>query len=741
MGVACYEDYNNVVNKNKQLEQNQAILVDEINSLKRNQRELNKNINEKNILQNNMEKKIVQLENNEIELKKEVKIYKNINKNINNQLEIAKNNNRRETQVLQNQVYYAKNEVETYKRREKKLQNECADLKNNNGILQDRNNQMYNQIKDLEKQKDNLRNDINILNKKQRNLQKKNEEIEIEMKNKNIKMKTQINNLKNEKNRLTDQIDDLKNENDLNEMEKLYLQRQFNDYQNQIIEKENYIKNMKEQIIYLNNQKNLLNNKLEDLEIQNSIAENEKKEIEIYQDFLDNKINNFISKISETNEINKYVEEKCNNILKNETCKIKDKIETSIASSNFLNIIENEKDREIEKAIKDFTRESRHINVIIMGKTGVGKSELINAIAGSEIAETGGFRPMRHIGTWHEIGSLRIYDNQGIEISKYNSIDNVINHIQDVINNAKMSGQPDRFVHCIWYCVTGTRFEEDEEKAVGKLLDIYEDKSMPIIIVYLRAIIPEWIKNLKNGIDNAFYRQIEFVSVLSKDAVNEDGTTYKAKGLNNLISKTMNKVKNAFDSQSFIYVINYIQRKVQNLIANRNNNNRFIINNQNNRNNIADCIIKLFNDIIGELPEVSKKLIIENISNLQLLCGKTNFDVEIMDFMKKFLRTIDDENRYQKDNIKNSLYEKAKFDVDNKLKKLFSENLEKYINNELNSKIYDFYNKIIKNVSEIIVGNNLRNLKESIVSRMKTAIENNPNFQSLFNFSNGNNNY
>ena len=36
--------------------------------------------------------------------------------------------------------------------------------------------------------------------------------------------------------------------------------------------------------------------------------------------------------------------------------------------------------------------------------------------------------------------------------------------------------------------------------------------------------------------------------------------------------------------------------------------------------------------------------------------------------MKKFLRTIDDENRYQKDNIKNSLYEKAKFDVDNKLK-------------------------------------------------------------------------
>ena len=63
--------------------------------------------------------------------------------------------------------------------------------------------------------------------------------------------------------------------------------------------------------------------------------------------------------------------------------------------------------------------------------------------------------------------------------------------------------------------------------------------------------------------------------------------------------------------------------------------------------------------------------------------------------------------------------------------------MENYINNELNSKIYDFYKIIIKNASEIIVGKNLWDLKIAIISKMKTAIENNPSFQRLFNLSNG----
>lgn len=728
MGVTCFEEYNTLIEKNRKLEEGKMILERKISSLKNEQEELNNELDEYKMGEKDLNQKINQLESNKYKLQKELSNYKNDYRNLNRQLQETKDKNLRETQRLQNNLINAQEEVEFYRINERKLKNEQNNLRNNYDALKKDNNLKNNQIKDLEKQKDNLHKDIYSMNSKQRKLLKKNKELEEEMKHGEIKMKSQINKLKNEKSRLTEEIDDLKYDNEINEKENDDLKNQINNYKYLMQEKEN---NMNEQMYNLMMEKNSLNAQIQNLEYQKQIAEKEKKENENYKNYLENKIKDFILKVSKTKEINQSIEKKCNYILKIETEKIKDQIETSITKSNFLKVIENEKDREIERAINDFIIESRHINIILLGKTGVGKSELINAIAGSRIAETGGFRPMRHVGVWHEIGALRIYDNQGIEISKYNNINTVISNIQRIVDTAKKSGQPDKFVHCIWYCVTGTRFEEDEELAVRKLIEIYEDKCMPIIIVYLRAVSSEWVNNIKKGIENSFIREIEFIPVLSKDVVNEDGSIFKAKGLNTLISRTMDKVKNAIDSQSFVYVINFIQRRVQNIIVN-NNYNQFNIYN----NNIINSIIKFFNDIIGGLDSISKKLITENINNLQLKCKNAKFDVEVMDLMRQFLNFIDYENefnQYENNIIKKTLYEKAKTDVEKEIKILYNKNLENYINNGFNIKIYDFYKMLIQNSSEIIVGNNLKNLKNLIVSKMKTAIENSPNFINLFN--------
>ena len=331
------------------------------------------------------------------------------------------------------------------------------------------------------------------------------------------------------------------------------------------------------------------------------MKENERIDIENYKNNLENKKKNFILNLTETTDISRCVKKKCNNILENETKKSKDQVETSINHSNFEFKIEEEKNKEIQNAIQDFSYKSKHINIIMLGKTGVGKSELINALAGSNIAQTGGFRPMRHIGKWHEIGSLKIYDNKGIEISKDNSISAIIKNIQNLIETSKTSGNPDKFVHCIWYCVTGTRFEQDEELAIGKLLEIYPDKSLPLIVVYLRAVCSEWGKNMKKGIEETFNREIEFIPVLSKDVVNDDGTVIKKFGLNSLISRTMYKIKNSIDSMSFIYVINFVQKKIQSIILNKNNNRFFV----NENNSITDCVINFFNSIIGTLDPVA----------------------------------------------------------------------------------------------------------------------------------------
>ena len=87
----------------------------------------------------------------------------------------------------------------------------------------------------------------------------------------------------------------------------------------------------------------------------------------------------------------------------------------------------------------------------------------------------------------------------------------------------------------------------------------------------------------------------------------------------------MDKVKNAIDSQSYVYIINCIQRKVQNIIF---NNSKYQLNIYNN-NNITNIIITFFDDIIGGLDPASKRLITENINKLQLMCSTAKFDVEL----------------------------------------------------------------------------------------------------------------
>jgi len=146
------------------------------------------------------------------------------------------------------------------------------------------------------------------------------------------------------------------------------LKKKILDYKNLIKEKDN---NMNEQL-------NNLNEIFEDLRYQKQISEMEIEDLENYKNYLENKIKDFILNLSKTSEIYLNIENKCNNILKNETEKVREQIEESIYNSNYLLRIENEKNKENERAINDFIRESKHINIIALGRTGVGKSELIN---------------------------------------------------------------------------------------------------------------------------------------------------------------------------------------------------------------------------------------------------------------------------------------------------------------------------------------------------------------------------
>ena len=145
------------------------------------------------------------------------------------------------------------------------------------------------------------------------------------------------------------------------------------------------------------------------------------------------------------------------------------------------------------------------INIIILGNTGVGKSTLLNTVLKEKLAETdmcdactmGVPKPY----TSQKTPGICIYDSRGIENGKYN-LDTAFNDIKNTIESLIKKNDPDKFIHCIWYCINinSNRFTEEEIINLEKCYDSYIEK-LPIVVVltqsYNQKKLSKWWKELK----------------------------------------------------------------------------------------------------------------------------------------------------------------------------------------------------------------------------------------------------
>ena len=119
-------------------------------------------------------------------------------------------------------------------------------------------------------------------------------------------------------------------------------------------------------------------------------------------------------------------------------------------------------------------------NLAIFGKTGVGKSSLINAIFGENVAPTGIGEPVtmaEHLYV-HRDGSLGVIDTRGLEIGV--DTDTLIGELgtyMDAMRHRPLSEQ----IHVAWYCVRATdrRFEDTEAEFIRRLAEL----GLPVIVV------------------------------------------------------------------------------------------------------------------------------------------------------------------------------------------------------------------------------------------------------------------
>ena len=330
-------------------------------------------------------------------------------------------------------------------------------------------------------------------------------------------------------------------------------------------------------------------------------------------------------------------------------------------------------------------------NIQIIGNSGVGKSTLINSLLRQEIAKTS----IGSVGTLEtkeytseRFPFIKFIDTRGTELDSANDINKVRENTLNYIETKLSEKDPNKTIHCLFYCLTGNRFEGIVKEVLIELRKKYKNGNLPIIIVYTQKSDDNVYNEMKNYIQKALkddslteisdkVEDINIVGVIAKKIdifINgQKITSIKPFGLDILLNFLKLKAKHAF----IIATVNMIKKFCFDFA-------RLLL------ENTLTIILRDINDFISKENDLNN-ILFNTLKNLFIkYIPQENFEL-----------TEDGEN-----NIKNSVKifeEKIKIIQKNNLEKFISEASEN-IGNKMDKAQY---NVIYQNNGVVI-----HNLKE-----------------------------
>jgi uncharacterized protein (DUF697 family) len=126
-------------------------------------------------------------------------------------------------------------------------------------------------------------------------------------------------------------------------------------------------------------------------------------------------------------------------------------------------------------------------NIIVAGRTGVGKTTLIGAIFGREVGDTLMGRPRTRGRIWYpeeptEADVLRLCDTEGLELERY---EETLGGLKREVESRNGSNDPFDHIHVAWLCIDEPSLTvQPGEEALVKTLT---QEGIPVIVVLTKA--------------------------------------------------------------------------------------------------------------------------------------------------------------------------------------------------------------------------------------------------------------
>ena len=421
------------------------------------------------------------------------------------------------------------------------LQNQINGLNSTIYQLNSKNFENEKKINDLNAEKTNLSSNIKNLEKKYNDLQSSNSKEITNLTNENWKLQMKVEEEKNKLDNLTVQHNNLKKKQEEEENQKIEKKKNFENYKNTFSKDKAEIenKNIQESKSYINNF--IINEFVKGFDLG------------------ENKKDSFIKKFS--------------NNMSNFTKEFMKDCEPFIVSfkNNSQRIVQEYK---VNQKIK-----IEHINFIVIGKAGIGKSAFINEsllLEGNQRAKEGKGTSVTEKSTLYcseKLKMVRMCDTQGLDYKITQAY--ILNEIKRLVEDGLKKG-PDHYINIILYCTKGDRFQEEDGQLIHEIMKLYPMDNLPVIITQLQAYFYDDAidmektirKILQNYLEHKIVEKIQITSIVSRDKI-VGSTIYKARGITDLLRSSFDVMGRSVTSATFKRFLDDIEYLCKNFVDNK----------------------------------------------------------------------------------------------------------------------------------------------------------------------------